>query len=635
MRRIVSLAVLFSAVFAAHGQHALSYPHLVVFGDNYSDTLNTYQATFTTSTGYDSNGDPIYLIDAYPSSTYGYEDGQFTNGYGLAYGENTVYSGVWHQQLHGLLPGVPLAAPPLNAGVSTAGSLNYAWGSATTGSGTATVTFAGHLTVQVHEMNRQIDDYLNAGNTPDGKSLYVLFGGLNDLLNDSSTASATVAAANVTAEAKRLIDAGAVNVMVANVPGISANASSPIDVAAGVFATQLAMDIAGLQAAYAVQGTTVNLRVFDMYTLYANIFAGPANFGFTDVTDRANAEGANGFYPANVDQYLNWDGVNPTTSGHHQIAIAACTALAGTVTSVTTSAALGTVNQPATLTATVSTSGTYGPKSATTPTGSVTFYYPQTVLTTTTMIPLGTVALGSTGQASLTTAGLSVGSYQIYAVYSGDTNFATGCNSNVVKQTVAAAANSFNFSFSPTAAYIGMEEGVALNITTTPIGTFSGPVTFSCGVLPQFFACNFFNNQTVQVGSSAGSITQLNITSGTPTKAAALDVPPLGDWRGVAFAALLSAPLLAFGTRRRRIAPLLVALCASMMAGLGCGGSPASSSSSSGNSDPGYGVTHGPGITYAAPGTYTIPITATSGSLSVTYPYYVYIADTFDVGVTP
>jgi hypothetical protein len=80
---------------------------------------------------------------------------------------------------------------------------------------------------------------------------------------------------------------------------------------------------------------------------------------------------------------------------------------------------------------------------------------------------------------------------------------------------------------------------------------------------------------------------------------------------------------------------IAIALTAGLVSAGGCmGGSGAAGKSSSGSGD-GYGVTDGPGINYAAPGTYQVNITGTSGNLSVTNPYYIYIADTYDIGVTP
>jgi PKD repeat protein len=81
---------------------------------------------------------------------------------------------------------------------------------------------------------------------------------------------------------------------------------------------------------------------------------------------------------------------------------------------------------------------------------------------------------------------------------------------------------------------------------------------------------------------------------------------------------------------------LTFVLALGILSASGCGpGTSASTTSTSTNSDPGFGTTHGPGITYAVPGTYTVNITGTSGNLSVTHVYSIYIADTYDVGVIP
>jgi hypothetical protein len=395
-----------------------------------------------------------------------------------------------------------------------------------------------------------------------------------------------------------------------------------------------------LETQYALAGTTTHITTLDLYSLYANIMAKPSAFGFTDVMDKADTLASSGYN--NVDNYLNWDGVNPTTAGHRQIALAACTALTGTATALTINNSLATVSQPSTLTATVSTSGTYGPQSGNMPTGSVTFYYPQTVLLTTTQVSLGTVPLVN-GQASITTAGLAPGVYTVTAVYSGDSNFATGCASNAQTFTVAVASVGFNFTFSPPASYIGMEEGVALTLNATAIGGFTGPITFKCSSLPEFFSCDFTNNQTLQVtGGGTTYVTQLVIETklGVTAQLRAPPVPPRRGGGGkIALAGLLAAPLLLLLRRGRMLRPaaflIAIALTAGLVSAGGCmGGSGAAGKSSSGSGD-GYGVTDGPGINYAAPGTYQVNITGTSGNLSVTNPYYIYIADTYDIGVTP
>lgn len=625
-------------------QQPVSYKQLVVFGDNFSDTTQTYNATFTQTSGYDSDGNPITLADAYPSPPYGYDTGIFTNGGALSSlgSVTSSYNGVWHSQLHDLLPGIPLAEPNRLTGSQTPNN-DYAWGGATSGTGTTMLSYAGHFTVQAHNLNQQVDDYLNTGHTPDATTLFVLFAGLNDLLKDGT--SSTTAAANITAAAKTLIDNGAVNLLIVNAPPTSANLNAPVDTAASAFRTALAADLTTLQQKYALLGTPNRIVTLDAYQLYRDIYANPTAFGFTDVTTAAQSLlGSYGSH--NGDQYLQWDGVNPTTAGHHQIALAACHALTGTVTTLTTSTATPTLASPATLTATVTTAGTYGPAPSHTPTGTVTFFYPQTVLTTTTMVPLGTAPVDpSTGKATLTTASLPAGTYTLYAVYSGDTNFPTGCNSNTLPIQVVTATASFDFTAQPTAAYLGMEEGQSVILTPTLFGNYTGPITYSCANLPRFFSCNFFNNQTLQVSNgSTSQVTQVFISSGTPTKLSTASTHPVpGNSRTPAvLTALLLAPLaLSLTSRRRKLlqkAALLGAafvLTFALTSATGCAGGGSASTPTPTNSDPGYGTTHGPGITYAAPGSYTVTLTATGNGLTVSHNYYVYIADTFDVGVIP
>jgi sugar lactone lactonase YvrE len=151
---------------------------------------------------------------------------------------------------------------------------------------------------------------------------------------------------------------------------------------------------------------------------------------------------------------------------------AAQTVTVGQATPTTTlaiSAANITVGQTETLTATV--------QGLTTPalTGSVTFFDGTTVL--------GSTALsvtGATGTAALTVSTLSVGTHQITARYSGDTNYAV---STSAAQTVAVAAVASTTTLAVSAANISVGQTETLTATvqglTTPLLT--GSVTFFDG----------------------------------------------------------------------------------------------------------------------------------------------------------
>ncbi len=213
-------------------------------------------------------------------------------------------------------------------------------------------------------------------------------------------------------------------------------------------------------------------------------------------------------------------------------------------------------------------------------------------------------------------------------------------------KSIAVAAQGFDFTFTQPASYLGMEESAAVTIQPVSIGGFSGNVTFTCGALPTFFSCTFTNNQTVQITNNGTTFySQLLVGTGTVTKGAI--EKPMSPFprnssclQGIALASLLMTPLLFLSRRRTALATasgssrlLLVLLALGILSLSGCGSGKSASAPTS--SDPGFGTTHGPGITYAAPGTYTVNITGTSGNLSVTHVYSIYIADTYDIGVTP
>ena len=131
--------------------------------------------------------------------------------------------------------------------------------------------------------------------------------------------------------------------------------------------------------------------------------------------------------------------------------------------------------QVVTFTATISASGA----GSGTPTGTVTFEEGATVLA-------ANVALAS-GQATFSSASLSVGSHTITAVYSGDTNFlATTGNDAALPQTVNKAGTTVALQPAPTPA-LSSVFGQAVTFTafvqavTPGVGTPSGTVTFSDG----------------------------------------------------------------------------------------------------------------------------------------------------------
>ena len=253
---------------------------------------------------------------------------------------------------------------------------------------------------------------------------------------------------------------------------------------------------------------------------------------------------------------------------------------ASTTTTLTSSPNPSGVGQSVTLTATVS--GQFGGL----PTGSVAFSNGNT--------SLGSVTLGATNQAVLTTTALPLGTDSITAVYSGDSNF-TGSTSAAVSQVVAAP--DFTMTISPASISVQAGASGTTTITVQDEGGFNSNVSFACSGLPSGAACTF-TLETVPTPAGI-SYSTLTVTTSASTAALHRNSNPLLPGSALAVA------LCCFGWKKRRRLQMLV-LLAVTMAGLGllngCG--------SGGSSSGGGGGTQ--------PVTSTVTVTATSGSLTHT-----------------
>ena len=79
----------------------------------------------------------------------------------------------------------------------------------------------GDFTITIDNMGKQVDDYL-ATMTPDPNALYLLWGGGNDLFDNSSDANVIATSNRINALISRLATAGARNFLVPNVPPLGA-----------------------------------------------------------------------------------------------------------------------------------------------------------------------------------------------------------------------------------------------------------------------------------------------------------------------------------------------------------------------------------------------------------------------------
>jgi len=303
-------------------QQAPTFSQVIVFGDSLSDDGNIAHRV----------RDEIGF--SYPSSNFDYSNYRFTDD---TYTDpaSSLYSGVWHEQLaRSFLHVASVAHNSLDGGT------DYAFGGATTHDVQSQRTIinnpfpfsGGEFTITIDNMGKQIADYLGS-NTPDPNALYLLWGGGNDLFDDSSTTNVTATAGRVRVLLDRLARAGARKFLVPNVPPLGAVPNSlghpstvaALDLASSNYRGELEAALAAEQSALAGQGINIQLYELDIWLDVIRVLAEPANYGFTNVIDTSQNESVN------PDQYLFWDDIHPTTAGHHQIAMETDRVLRGAV----------------------------------------------------------------------------------------------------------------------------------------------------------------------------------------------------------------------------------------------------------------------------------------------------------------
>jgi phospholipase/lecithinase/hemolysin len=301
-RVLLSLFSVLLFTFSAALASAQKYTSIVVFGDSLSDTGNLADLT-QAKYGF-----------RLPGPEFDYTDGRVTDGMDTVPAAHN-YFGVWIEQLAATLP----AKPPIKASLD--GGTNYAYAFAFTGSGTSNFTFGpgDELSVAVNNIGQQITDYLATNPKVDKKTLFVVWGGANDLINATSTKDVIDAAVDQAGNIERLIDAGATQFLVPNVPPLGLVPrfnGSPVTSVPATKATVLYNTVlkAGLDIV-SLANPGAKIVQFDVFSLFNQVVAAPSKYGLVDITDSSQ-----GNYLINPDTFLFWDDLHPTTRGHNILA---------------------------------------------------------------------------------------------------------------------------------------------------------------------------------------------------------------------------------------------------------------------------------------------------------------------------
>ncbi len=507
-----------------------TFSTVVVFGDSLSDTGNIAHLTQAASGG----------LIRYPSDIqslgFDYTDGRFTDGKDTQPAAQ-AYFGVWVEQLAASFPAKPAIMNSLDGGT------NYAYGDATTAPGTTTLS-EGPLSITLHNMGQQLTDYLSQSPAPvpTAQTLYVLWGGSNDIYQavsaavtagtDPTAAATTAATTAVTNEAgylQELIAHGATNFLVLNVPPLggvpsyaTTSTATALDTGAAAFAQALTQALTTIKTSAAAAGITVNLYQTDVFTQFSTVAGGPMALGLSNISSAAQN------IAASPDTYLIWDGVHPTTTGHHIVAALAAnlfTPLVASSTALTAPAALIT-GQTVTLSAKVTSTA-----STAVATGLISFFNGTALL--------GSAALDATGTATTSfPAAATAGPYAVTAVYAGDTTYkvsasaatsvpvlgsavatTTGLTANNASAATGAAVT-FTATVTPAVATYGSPTGTVTFLNGTAslgTGTLSGGVaTFTTSSLAagtQSITATFAANGLF-AGSTSAAVTE---TVGTPS----------------------------------------------------------------------------------------------------------------------
>ncbi|MGD1093999.1 MAG: SGNH/GDSL hydrolase family protein [Bryobacteraceae bacterium] len=276
------------------------FTQFVVFGDSLSDNGNLYLGLSQLGESQFGPVPPMYAT------------GEYTDG------TNSVPStsgplGLWIEQLATKM-NLPVPQPFENG----KGGTNFAVASALTG---ANPSYS-PATPSIPYLTDQLNIFLSANHTLPANTLYVFWGGGDDIRDGVNPVTAV---ANVQGNIDTLATAGAKYFFWANLPPlgevpeyINTSNRSALDAASVTYNIQWSSAIAQLKAKH----PGIIMVAYDAYAEFASIAQNPSLYGFTNVTSPAQ-----GLMNVNPNTYLFWDMLHPTTAADADIASSAYNAI--------------------------------------------------------------------------------------------------------------------------------------------------------------------------------------------------------------------------------------------------------------------------------------------------------------------
>ncbi|MGA6924331.1 MAG: SGNH/GDSL hydrolase family protein, partial [Desulfosarcina sp.] len=150
-------------------------------------------------------------------------------------------------------------------------------------------------------------------------TLFVIWIGGNDFLNGDGDSPAAVA--NIEDAMQRLVDRGAMHLLILNLPDLGAipdTLETPEAAEATAFTVDFNTRLANMLDTFSLDHPGVGLYTFDVASFFVEVRNDPVQFGFVD----ASKPSPNFAVPDNFDGagYVFWDEVHPTTQMHALLA---------------------------------------------------------------------------------------------------------------------------------------------------------------------------------------------------------------------------------------------------------------------------------------------------------------------------